>query len=180
MRKKLKNQKGFTLIEMMACIVTMLLLSGICSTGINFALECYKQSVFESESQMLKSTLDLTINDILRYATDVKTGEANKVTGFTNTMYQIAGGMIEVPTTDANKNKFVVYNLPKKVANTDPEPTIYLLVGDQVYGDNLYIDTFELTYDTATHCFEGTYTIKSTVVSDASKTCKFTCRTISE
>lgn len=172
------------MVEMLACTVTLVLLSGICSMGINFALKCYQQSVFESESQMLKSTLDLTINDILRYATDVESENAADengvitVTGFTSSMYQITGGMIVVPADGDYKEKFVIYNLPE--GHTGKKD--YLLVGNQVYGDNLYIesDSFKLEYNTATGCFNGTYTIKSTVVENAEKVCTFTCRTISE
>ena len=186
MKRKLENKKGFTLVEMLACIITLTILGSICTTGINFALKCYQDSVFESESQMLKSTLDLSINDILRYATDVKTegnadAEGNKsVTGFTCSRYQITGGTIDVGISDNSKNKFVVYNLSIDYEGNGRKE--YLLVGNQVYGDNLYIEknSFKLDYNAATGCFNGEYTIRSTADEEAAKVCKFTCRTISE
>jgi len=83
--RKIRDKKGFTLIEMLACVVTLLLIGMIVSTGMNLATMSLRETTFESDSQMLESTLNMYIGDILRHATDVKE-DATGVT-FTNDAY---------------------------------------------------------------------------------------------
>ena len=176
MKRKVQSKKGFTLVEMVACILTLTIISGICTSGINLAIKCYQESVFESESQMLKSTIDLSINDILRYATNVETEEVDGeqiVKSFTNVGYQVVGGSLAI---SPGTNKFVLYNLPEGTAGRKE----YILIGNQAYGKDMYIAGFKLTYEESTGCFFGEYTIKSTMVQRVEKTFKFACRTITK
>ena len=69
---KQKRSKGFTLVEMLACVVTLILLGLTGSVALNMATQSYWASVFESDSQLLESTIDLYIGDILRYSNEVK------------------------------------------------------------------------------------------------------------
>ena len=174
--KKLKNAKGFTLVETLTCMIMLVLLGGICSTGMNLAMKSYQETVFESNSQTLASSLETYMNDILRYATDVETTDG-KVTGFTNPSYQMYEGMIAVSTTEGEtKDKMVIYTRP---AGEDARKE-FLIVGPGMYGNDMYIADFTLKYDETTQLFEGEYKIKSVRMSSMVRTYTFGCRTISE
>lgn len=180
--KKLKNAKGFTLVETLTCMIMLVLLGGICSTGMNVAMKSYQKTVFESNSQTLASSLELYINDILRYATDVKTdadAEAvegyRPVEGFTNPAYQMYEGMIAVSTAGETKDKMVIYTRPDEATRKE-----FLLVGLGMYGNDMYVADFTLKYNATTQWFEGEYKIKSVRMSSMVRTYTFGCRTISE
>lgn len=178
--RKLKSNKGFTLVEMLACVITLLLIGMICTTGMNFALNSYQRSVFESDSQMLEDTLNMYIGDILRHATSIETEiqepdetGSKKVVSFTNAEYQIYEGRIEVPEkTDDVGGNFLVYESKNGQGN--------LLAGEMVYASTLYVEKFVLKYNENTGVFTGYYIIKSTILSDVSRECTFTYRTIAE
>lgn len=170
--KKIRSKKGFTLVEMLACIVALLLIGGICTTGMNLAVNSYNESVYESDSQMLESTLNLYLCDILRHATSIQTdgdtnAEEKEVISFTNVAYQIYDGRIEV-----SGGTFLVYE-SKNGKST-------MVVGENVYAGTLYISDFVLKYHPEKHYFTGYYTIQSSVLEDAERKCEFTCRTITE
>lgn len=174
--KKLKNAKGFTLVETLTCMLMLVILGGICSTGMEFAMKCYQETVFESNSQTLASSLETYINDILRYATDVQTGADGKVTGFTNPAYQMYEGMIAVSTAGETEGKMVIYTRPEGESARKQ----FLIVGEGMYAENMYIADFTLKYNATTQWFEGEYKIKSVRMSSMVRTYTFGCRTISE
>ncbi len=174
--KKLVQKKGFTLVEMLACIIVLLLVGGICTMGMNMATESYQRSVFESDSQMLESTIELYLCDILRHATDIYPKQVEEVaeqevTSFTNVAYKIYDGNIQVTErTPSGGGKFLVYESRNGYGN--------MVVGEKVYAQTLYIEDFELRYNWESQCFTGRYVIKSTVLEDVAKECTFTCRSI--
>lgn len=176
--RKLKNTKGFTLIEMLACVITLLLIGGICSTGMNLAIRSYNESIYESDSQMLEDTLNLYLCDILRHATFVRTeGDAavaeKNVISFTNVAYQIYDGHIEVSErVEDYGGTFLVYESGNGQGA--------MIVGENVYAGSLYISDFVLKYNSEKKYFTGYYVIQSSVVEDLEKKCEFTCRTIAE
>lgn len=177
--RKIKENNGFTLVEMLACVVTLILICGICSAGMNLAVKSYNESMYESDSQMLESTLNLYICDILRHATKIETEEAvlpdangeKDVSGFTNVAYQIYGGTIKVmERTDEGGGAFMVYETKNNAG--------VMLVGENVYAGTLYVSDFKLKFNEEKGYFTGSYVIKSTVLEHASRECVFTCRTI--
>ncbi|MBQ2901237.1 MAG: type II secretion system protein [Agathobacter sp.] len=176
--KKLKSRNGFTLIEMLACVVVLLLIGGICSAGMSLATRSYNESIYESDSQMLEDTLNLYLCDILRHATSVQTegdeavAEKN-VISFTNVAYQIYDGHIEVSErTEGSGGTFLVYESSNGQGA--------MIVGENVYAGTLYISDFVLKYNPEKNYFTGYYTIQSEVVEGLEKKCEFTCRTIAE
>ena len=179
--KKLRTNKGFTLIEMLACVITLLLIGMICSTGLNFALRSYNESVFESDSQMLSESVDMYIGDILRHSSSIEIDELTvkenygyKVEQFNNIAYRVFNGNIEVsPMSDEKTGGYLILTGDASLGNA-------YLVGIDTYAKTLYIDSFELYYDDTTGIFKGNYTIKSTILNDASRNCSFSCRTIAD
>ena len=66
--KKLKNKGGFTLIEMMAALLILVLLVVGMGHGMEAAGRVYAASTFESESATLAGILNTSLGDILRYS----------------------------------------------------------------------------------------------------------------
>lgn len=169
--KKLKKNGGFTLVEMLACMVTLSLVCMICMTGTSISIKSYNQSQFESNSQALQASLEMLMGDILRYAEEVEINADNTVNNFTNVEYGIFEGTITVSDTG-------IVMVKRNITDSDSEVQ---MISDAVYANNLYIDKdgFILEYDLNTKLFTGSYQIKSKVV-NAVKSCSFSFRTIAE
>lgn len=67
LRKKLKSQKGFSMVEMLACTVVLLLLALVLNSGLQAALNSYHLMIAKSETQLLVSTAIDALADELRY-----------------------------------------------------------------------------------------------------------------
>lgn len=197
-KNKLKNKKGFTLMEMLVCVLTLTLLGMICTTGSNLAVKSYQNLSFETDSQMLESTLNMRLEEILR---EVTTVSGSAVTGgtpypiavseLTHKGYQIFSGNIEIKSINEageedptnGKGRVVVYRKPLTVIS-DNEPI--LLLNTNTYTDTLYItptegkDFITYNYNEGNSYFEITYTIKSILSDDYIHTCNFVCGTNAE
>ncbi len=170
--KKLKSQKGFTLAEMLICVVTLLLLAGICTAGTNIAMNSYNRSLFESHSQMLESTLDMYLGDIVRHSTlELETTPlANgnkKVISITNPTLGIYKGWIEL----SSDGRFYVYK-------TEVDTEGVQLLSEKVYTKALKISNFELEYNEAGEYITGRFKVESTIVSGLAKECEFKYRIV--
>lgn len=67
--KKLRNQNGLTLTEMLCTVIVVLLFSGLVAVGANAAVRSFRVSMADSQAQELCSTLTTAISDKLRYCT---------------------------------------------------------------------------------------------------------------
>lgn len=67
--KKLRNQNGLTLTEMLCTVIIVLLFSGLVAVGANAAVRSFRISMADSQAQELCSTLTTAISDKLRYCT---------------------------------------------------------------------------------------------------------------
>ena len=170
MIKKIKSKKGFTLIEMLACTVTLVLITLICTTGMNMATKSYNESMFESNSQKLEYILNLSMGDILRYSHDIDiTTEVGKIF-FTNEVYGVSAGELKLDESGyfvLVKNRLVT---PAKEA---------WVVSTMNYVDGLYVEGFTLSYNTATNVYTGSYKIKSNLTSQE-RLVEFTYKSIVE
>lgn len=167
MRKKLKSKKGFTLIEMIACTATLVLVTLICTTGMNMATKSYNESMFESNSQKLEYMLNLAVGDILRYSHDVEVDDGTIT--FVNEVYGVngvGGGGIKL---DA-EGHFVLVKSPTNEA---------LLIATANYADGMYVADFSLEYDSVTKIYTGEYKIKSSLTSQE-RLVEFTYKSIVE
>ena len=174
--KKIKNQKGFTLLEMLACVVTMLLLTAICAMGTQMAIDSYNRSLYVSDSQMLESTINVYMADFFRYAT-INTQEQEENPGqiedqgkliVTNMSYGVYHGWIEL-----KDGRFFIF---KNMEDEDGA----MLLSENVYTKGLKITNFIVKYNDTTNCVEGSYMIESTIIEDAKKECTFAYRLVTE
>ena len=66
MRRKLRAEKGVTLVEMLACAVILVLLGLMLNTGIQVAARSYHAITAKAETQLLLSTITDALADDLR------------------------------------------------------------------------------------------------------------------
>lgn len=72
MRKKLGSEAGLTMVELLAAVVILVLLTLVLSTGMNMAVQTYRAMIAKSEAELLVSTTVDALIDDLRYAWNVK------------------------------------------------------------------------------------------------------------
>lgn len=77
MRRKLKNNKGFSVIEMLCAVAILALLCLVISAGFNMAINSYRDSMAESETRLLVDNLSAALNGKLRYARESDAGKFN-------------------------------------------------------------------------------------------------------
>lgn len=82
MRRKLADEAGLTLVEMLCATAMLALLGLLLSAGMNMALQSYMEITAESETQLLLSTLADALTDDLRYAQDVQTDDGGRLTTY--------------------------------------------------------------------------------------------------
>lgn len=71
MRKKLRSSRGFTLVEMLAASIVLILLGLMMNTGFQMAMRTYRTLTARSELDLLLSTAVDALSDDLRYAQNV-------------------------------------------------------------------------------------------------------------
>lgn len=86
----MNNSKGFSLIELLAAILILSLVSGGLVTGIILSNNQYKDSIRQSEASELYNTISSLLTNELKYTNQVelKAG-TNKVEAFKSISYQI-------------------------------------------------------------------------------------------
>lgn len=67
--KKLRNQKGLTMVELLATVVIVLLFSGLAAVGADAGVRSFRTSMADAQAQELCSTLTTALSDKLRYCT---------------------------------------------------------------------------------------------------------------
>lgn len=170
--KKLKSQKGFTLAEMLICVVTLLLLAGICTAGTNVAMNSYNHSLFESNSQMLESTLDMYLGDIIRHSTlELETISLENGNKKVKTITNPSCGMYEGWIDLSSEGRIIVHK-------TEVDTTGVMLLNEKVYTKALKISNFELEYNEAGEYITGRFKVESTIVSGLAKECEFKHRIV--
>lgn len=71
LRRKLQRQTGFSLIEMLAAAIVLILLSLMLLTGLNLAVDGYRKMTAEAETEVLLSSLVNVVSEELRFARNV-------------------------------------------------------------------------------------------------------------
>ena len=85
MREKINSKSGFTLVEMLAAVAVLMLLTMMLGTGIQMALNSYRTMIAQAEVELLVSTAVDALADDLRFARDVKADPVSKkLTSYTS------------------------------------------------------------------------------------------------
>ena len=124
--KKLRNQNGLTLTEMLCTVIIVLLFSSLVAVGANAAVRSFRISMADSQAQELCSTLTTAISDKLRYCT-VETNN----TVFIQGVGYVKGPAKDIFTADSGQ----VYLRENK------------LLGAYAYPEGLKDKQFSVTYE---------------------------------
>ena len=125
--KKLRNQNGLTLTEMLCTVIIVLLFSSLVAVGANAAVRSFRISMADSQAQELCSTLTTAISDKLRYCT-VETN---------NTVFIQGVGYVKGPAKD--------------IFTVNDSGQVYLggnkFLGAYAYPEGLKVKEFSVTYE---------------------------------
>lgn len=84
----MNRSKGFSLIELLAAILILSLVSGGIVTGVMLSNKQYKSSIRQSEASELYNTISSLLNYELKLTNEVKL-DGNKLVAFKSISYQI-------------------------------------------------------------------------------------------
>ena len=185
MGKKLKSNRGFTLVEMLVALAIVVMLSLMMSYGVSVGAAVQRESTFVAESDVLASTINTALGDVLRYASvrEVAPAEDEASADYEQlevmktllTMekadgsvvkclidtdgYGIGGGAIILNTYEGEKrvavSQYVTQSPTGDVADTVTTEKVYYLVSHGLY-TNLEIMT------DVDHKFELQYVVDGT------------------
>ena len=138
--KKLRNQNGLTLTEMLCTVIIVLLFSSLVAVGANAAVRSFRISMADSQAQELCSTLTTAVSDKLRYCTV----EAD------NTVFIQGVGYVKGPAKDifTVKDSGQVYLGENK------------LLGAYAYPEGLKVKDFSVEYNGTERVFTVKFQIE--------------------
>ena len=144
----MNNNKGFSLIELLAAIVILSLVTGGLVTGVILSSNQYKESIRQSEASQLYNTISSLLTNELRFTNKIsyKEGTTNEVEAIKSVSYQI---------DESNLCKiYVLYESGYdagdnygRIALGDNDKKNYLL-GNAAYTNDLGAKIHSITYDT--------------------------------
>ena len=167
--KKLGNKRGFSLFESIVALLVISILTVGITTGVNAAVSVYKKSLSYTEAEVLATTIDIALSDVLRYSSSIdKKEEEGKedVIHFTNANYGVINGYLCL--RDGR-----IY-LNQTFEEDDGAPP---LLNGGMY-TSMKIDSFTLTYKD--EFFSGEYEVQSKENSTLNKSYNFCFRTLAE
>lgn len=100
MIKKLKNNKGMTLTEMLAATIIMLLVSMGLASGVALSNKEFTSSIKQSEALELYSTLSSLISNELRYTSSAYYNDDGEVSCMFSVTYAIKNGYPSIVVLD--------------------------------------------------------------------------------
>lgn len=160
---------GFTLVEMLAAIIVLTLLTMMVATGTGVASKLYQSSQFESQSELLSSQINTALADPFRFMT------YDKGTGKYTIVYQdnsVDGTIVDAAPTLVSVDGRLY--LRGSVTDTSVTPNVteskdLKVLNAGAYGTcSVTIDSFKITCKDkatnpdATNLVTFTYTITST------------------
>ena len=164
-KQKLRDNRGFSLAEMLLAVLILLLVSAIVATGVPAARNAYYKVILASNAQSLLSTTVTALRDELGTAWDIIVDDDDTLTYFDadsgyRKMLSNGDTALEVTvcqsvsafTKDSESNaKSTVYSLPPEKTATDGMIVSYDGVSTPEAGDNVVVfGSLEVTKDGVT------------------------------
>ena len=138
--KKLRNQNGLTLTEMLCTVIIVLLFSSLVAVGANAAVRSFRISMADSQAQELCSTLTTAISDKLRYCT------------------------VETNNTVFIQGVGYVYRSADKIFTVNDRGQVYLgenkFLGAYAYPEGLKVKDFSVEYNGTERVFTVKFQIE--------------------
>lgn len=148
----MNNNKGFSLIELLAAIVILSLVTGGLVTGVILSSNQYKESIRQSEASQLYNTISSLLTNELRFTNKISYKEGtNEVEAIKSISYQI---------DESNLCKiYILYesgydagNNYGRIALGDNDKKNYLL-GNAAYTNDLGAKIHSIRYDSTSELF---------------------------
>lgn len=138
--KKLRNQNGLTLTEMLCTVIIVLLFSSLVAVGANAAVRSFRISMADSQAQELCSTLTTAVSDKLRYCT------------------------VEADNTVFIQGVGYVYRSADKIFTVNDRGQVYLgenkFLGAYAYPEGLKVKDFSVEYNGTERVFTVKFQIE--------------------
>ncbi len=78
-RRLPRSCSGFTLVELLAALLVLTLLTSVVAVGTSGALDVYRREQFASQAQMLSGTVDSSLADPFRFMTSTLAEDGQEV-----------------------------------------------------------------------------------------------------
>lgn len=138
--KKLRNQNGLTLTEMLCTVIIVLLFSSLVAVGANAAVRSFRISMADSQAQELCSTLTTAVSDKLRYCS------------------------VEADNTVFIQGVGYVYRSADKIFTVNDRGQVYLgenkFLGAYAYPEGLKVKDFSVEYNDTERVFTVKFQIE--------------------
>nr|WP_297706953.1 prepilin-type N-terminal cleavage/methylation domain-containing protein [uncultured Butyrivibrio sp.] len=150
-KKKLHSKAGFSLTELLATVIILLLVSSIVATGIPVARDAYEKVVIASNAEILLSSTITTLRNELGTAKDVEIS-SNEITYYNPSRSALAKIYVDSGTKDI---MFVRYlsDGSGQWYNEGTAPT--LLMSTKTATKELYITYTSVTYSDGVVTFDN-------------------------
>ena len=165
-RSKLSDKRGFSLGELLAATVILLLASQVMAQGIGFATRMYNETLSRSHAKQLCSTLTNTIETELRYTTSISTtgmsaDGSSQLTAYFSPVYgQTLSGFLMVDSDDNEVTGAPGGEIAIRVTDRENQVVIQRLVSSASYSSyELKAEVQNVTYNTAVNTFSATLKI---------------------
>lgn len=168
--RKLNSRKGFSLLESMAALMIVSILTVGIVTCTNAASRIYYKSLFVSEGDILAATIDTALSDLLRFSSEITVKKKGDEISFTNANYSIIQGHLFL------KDGWLYINQTDTKLDFAEDAPVAVLLNNGTYS-SMEISSFTLKYQDGV--FSGTYEIKSKKDEALTKDYSFNFRTLS-
>lgn len=165
-RSKLSDKRGFSLGELLAATVILLLASQVMAQGIGFATRMYNETLSRSHAKQLCSTLTNTIETELRYTTSISTtgmaaDGSSQLTAYFSPVYgQTLSGFLMVDSDDNEVTGAPGGEIAIRVTDREKQVVIQRLVSSASYSSyELKVEVQNVTYNTTANTFSATLKI---------------------
>lgn len=176
---KLYGHGGMTLVETLAAIAILTLLSSIILIGAQAAMLSTRNSAFTAECQTVSDTIDTALSDPLRYATEITVDDGGNVTAYSNPDYQIANGVVTVGVNPGSTGDLgLIYLASGKLLLNAASYSNLVVVPENFSPGAPYSSNFKLTYHNLTHTFAGSYQLYDPINKLLSGTYSFLFRSV--
>ena len=108
MGKKLKSNRGFTLVEMLVALAIVVMLSLMMSVGASVGAQVQRESTFVAESDVLASTINTALGDVLRYASVREVAPAADESTATYEQLEVAKTLLTIEKEDGSEAKCLI------------------------------------------------------------------------
>ena len=141
---KKRNNKGFTLVELLCTIVIVLLLTACITVGTGLASKTFGRTFTAVKAKTVSSTVDYLIFDELRTATKVKV-EGGKLKSYTSENYG-EDAVIRIGESDKNRGRLFV-ETRDQTDEYNTAKNVYVLGTSRFFGNALQVRNFDVGAD---------------------------------